>query len=181
MNKYRQLLLLWALAALLVSILLTRFFWCAFCDNSTAKDSFGVFGVWVTIFGFGISIDQIVRLRKEKQIIHDTKISERLDDVHNYLDEIITNLSFEINIYVIRDCVHIYKKIRDKITAVKIEGCEFIDCDKFNEDINNLIQELGSAIQNEDLIKRFNSTVYEVRTNDLKNLIINIKANVNKS
>lgn len=180
MNKNQKSLVLWALAALVVSILLTKFFWCAFCADTTAKESFGIFGVWITIFGFYIGIDQIAKLRDEKQIIHDTKISERLDDVNSYLDEVITSLSFGINIYVIRDCIHILKKISHKITALKIEGCELLNCDDFNRTINEIVQELGIVIQNEELIKLFSSTVYEVRVNDLRSIVVNAKVQLNE-
>jgi len=146
--------------ALAVCVILTGVFWSLFQTNQYIKDLFAVSGGFVTIVGFYIALEQLAQLRGEKEIISDTRVKDRLEDIKELLTDLQRQLSGTISVDIIKSCVHDLRTVQKKVMYIKLEECKFMDCDALNRDVKALVIDLNSEIAN---LKVFNSTLYEER------------------
>src|SRR5580700_4340710 len=122
-SNYKDSLLDWSVIALSVSIVITGIFWCFFHDCQNAKDLFSIFGTTITIIGLWIGIDQIARLRKEKEIIQRTDIKSKLSYIKKDLKE---NQEFliklqSINENTINDYIIKLTKVQNDLSEIEAE------------------------------------------------------------
>ena len=159
----------------------TGIFWCCFSANQNAKDLFSIIGGFITIIGFYIAIKQLAQLRNEKEIIHDTRVLDKLDDIKDNLSEIINNLSENIDSYIINNCIDNLKRVQKKVNEIKAEQCKYFDCSEFRNSLNSIIEDLRNSSKTEDNIKIFNSVLFIERTTALIDIVSEAKKDVTEN
>lgn len=159
-----------------ISLVSTSVFWSIYSDNQNATNFFEIFGTIITIIGLGISIWQISKLKNDKEIISNTRIQDRLEDVREILIDAQNQLgSATISIDIVKSCISDLRSIQRKIFTIKLENCSFIDCDKFDNNIRDMITDLNNEIPK---IKIFSSPIYEERIQILLQTVINAERQI---
>ena len=98
-----------------VVVTITGVFWVFFKNNQDAKDILGIFGTIVTVIGFWIGLWQLAKLRDEKEIVQDTKVLEKIDDIKQCLTDVINTLSINItNKQTINNCIVLLNSVQRK-------------------------------------------------------------------
>ena len=93
-NKY-GLLLEWIAISVSGAIVFTGIFLCFFGDSDNAKDSFSIWGTALGLIGLWFSVDQLVKLRKEEEIIVDTLAEQKLLYIRRELRAIQSALTYK--------------------------------------------------------------------------------------
>ena len=142
-------------------VLISGLFWAFFQDNQKAKEFLGVFGTIVTIVGFGIGLWQLAQLRREKEIIIDTKILDKIDDVKELLQEAQNEFINEITIDLLKSILNTLKKVKNKILFLKIHKCDHIIFDDFDSKIDEIFRDFQEIINSPEGIKVIRISLYQ--------------------
>ena len=167
----------WAVIIVGISILLTGIFWILFYDNQTVKDIFGIFSIWITIFGLGLGIDQIAKLKKEKEIIQTTIILTHLSNIKEIVYNIQNKLTRQENIdeFFIKDMIENLHYVHRKIIEIESEDCILLECKDFIETLVNITNSLNNYMQNETNFVHFSISYYDNKFSALVKKIINLE------
>jgi len=150
-GTHRNALIEWIMWLLVFSVVFTGIFWCFFEDCTTQKEIYSIFGTTMGIGGLWIAIDQIARIRNEKEIIQITTVKTHLSEIKRELEFIQSSINSEvIGQSSLRNWINTLTDIENKILGFNTQ--DKIPCDRCIQLVVTLLNELNDEIIQDNFV-----------------------------